>query len=89
MDSELSLLCDLLTLDRTEIAQRRMPSLPIVEHLDVFEDGALGFLPCGKCVLGNQFGLEGAEETRHRRVVPTVPLAAHAASNATAFETQP
>ena len=56
-----------------------MPSLPIVENLDVLEQ------PCAKRIEGpvvlrvDEFHLQAAEERLHHGVVPAVPLAAHAA----------
>jgi hypothetical protein len=53
-------------------------SLPIVEHLDVFEDVLLGFLSCGVVPMLDELALECSEETLDTGVVPTVPFAAHA-----------
>ena len=55
-----------------------MPSLPIVEHLDVFEDILHGFVSCGVVPMIDEFALECSEKAFDAGVVPTVPLAAHA-----------
>src|SRR5262245_14958782 len=69
----------LLKLDRGQVSQRRVPPLEVVVTLDVLEDAATG-LPAGVVVLVvDQLLLQRGEKTLHRRVVPALPLAAHAA----------
>lgn len=55
-----------------------MLTLPIVEHLDVFEDVLLGFIPGDILSLVYQLTLERPEETFDARVVPAVAFTAHA-----------
>lgn len=55
-----------------------MSAVGIVEPFDVIKDSRLSFGPCAKGVAVNQFGLEGGEETLHRRVVVAVACATHA-----------
>jgi len=68
------------------IAERRVPSLPIVEHLDVFEDILFGFVSCGVVPMIDELTLEGSEKAFDTGVVPTVPLAAHAGGDAVLAE---
>ncbi len=59
-----------------------MASLPIVEHLDVFEDVLFGFVSGGIVPLVHELTLERPEETFDVRVVPAVAFAAHARDEA-------
>lgn len=61
-----------------------MPPLRIVEPLDVVEDVRSGFLPGSVTPAVAALGLEGREEAFHRRVIPDVAGAAHAAADAQA-----
>lgn len=54
-----------------------MSPLPVVEHLDVFPDLRHRLLPGAILSMVNQLGLECAEETLHRCIVPAVPFPAH------------
>ncbi len=64
------------------IAERGMPTLPIVEHLDVFEDVSRGFVSGGIVPLIDQLALECPKETFDAGVVPTVTLATHTGDEA-------
>ena len=59
-----------------------MAPLPIVEHLDVFEDILLGFVSCGIVPMVHEFTFERPEEAFDAGVVPAVAFAAHAGRDA-------
>ncbi len=59
-----------------------MLTLPIVEHLDVFEDVLLGFVSGDIRSLVYQLTLERPEETFDARVVPAVAFATHTGDEA-------
>jgi hypothetical protein len=61
-------------------------SLPIIEHLDVFEDVLRRFISCGVVPMIDQFTLERPEETFDAGVVPAVALAAHAGDETVLIE---
>jgi hypothetical protein len=60
------------------VAYRRVTSLAIVKHLDVFKDRSSSFFPAAVMLMINQLGLKGFEEALHHRIVITVSLSAHA-----------
>ena len=64
----------------------RASSLPIVEHLDVFEDVLRRFIPCGAVPMIDELALERSEETFDAGVVPAVALAAHAGDETVLIE---
>lgn len=60
------------------IAESRVTAMPIIEHLDVFEDVLCRlFTGCVASMIA-ELALEGSEKAFDTGVVPTVPLAAHA-----------
>ena len=59
-----------------------MPTLPIVEHLDVFEDLLLGFVSGGIVPMVHELPLERSKETFDARVVQAVAFAAHTGNKA-------
>ena len=59
-----------------------MLTLPIVEHLDVFEDVLFGFVSGDIRSLVYQLTLERPEETFDARVVPAVAFATHTGDEA-------
>lgn len=59
-----------------------MPSLPIVEDLDVFKDILRGFVSGSVVSMIDQLTLERSEETLDAGVVPAVAFAAHAGDEA-------
>src|SRR5437763_10558405 len=61
-----------------------MPSLPVVKHFHVIEQADPRIIACLVVAVHDQFGLERMEEALHRRIVPTVSLAAHALPDAIA-----
>src|SRR6059058_6522583 len=65
----------------TEIPEYGMPSLPVVEDLQVLEDGAVGVRVRRPVRLVREFDLERREETLRDRVVPAVAAPAHAQDN--------
>ena len=69
----------LFELDGRSIAERRMFTLPVVEHFDGLEDRLSGLVPGLETVGMDQLRLEGMEETLGRGMVPAIALAAHAA----------
>ncbi len=69
-------------LGRGVIAEGRVPSLPIIEHLNVFEDVLFGFVSRGVAPMIDQLTLQRPEETFDARVVPAIAFAAHAGAEA-------
>ena len=69
----------LLVLGRGQVAQRRVPPLVVVEHLDVLEDAGLGFGPGLVVLMVRQFLFEAGKKALHWCVVPALTHAAHAA----------
>lgn len=69
-------------LSRGVIPEGRVPSLPIVEHLNVFEDILRGFVTGRVMPMIDQFTLECSEETLDSGVVPVVASATHAGDEA-------
>jgi len=61
----------------SEIAQGRMASLAIVEDFDEFENVVPGFVAGLVVAMMHQLGFQCVEKTFHRRIIPTVSLAAH------------
>ena len=82
MDARLSNSRHRFELGRGVIAECRVTTHPIVEHLDVFEDVLFRFLARAVTPVMDQFLLECGEETFHTGIVPTVALAAHRAFDA-------
>src|ERR1044071_8539716 len=72
--------------NRTEIAIVRMPPSRIVEALDVLAGGALDVLRVVPARVELELEGEGREEALGHRVVPAVPLAAHARPDGVALE---
>ncbi len=58
-----------------------MSALPIIEHLDVFEDVLSRLVPCAVLTRVDEFTLERPEEALHAGIVPTVPPSRHAAGH--------
>jgi hypothetical protein len=56
-----------------------MPTLPIVEHLDVLEQTLPCLLLCSVVFVINQFGFQCAEEALCNGIVMTFAFSAHAA----------
>lgn len=82
MDTWLSDCDPRFILGRGVIAESRVSTLPIVEHLDVFEDVSFGLVSGGIAPMVYEFLLERPKETFNAYVVPTVAFAAHAGSEA-------
>ncbi len=59
-----------------------MTPFAVVEALDVIEHIGLGLIPCPVCFARGSLCLERGEEALHRRIVPDVARAAHAAGDA-------
>jgi hypothetical protein len=68
-------------LRRADIAQRSMPTLPIVKQLDVPEHVSLRFRQGLVDPFPDPLALELAEKTLRAGIVPTVAFTAHAAGN--------
>jgi len=49
-----------------DIADGRMPPLPVMEHFDIFEDAGSGFVNCPVVLRIDQLHLQSAEEGLHR-----------------------
>src|SRR6188474_1908171 len=75
-----------LVLRRAPIAQRRVQTLTIVEHLNVRMDRPSGLLSCRVMLLVHQLHLERLEKTLHRRVVVAVAASAHRARDPVTFQ---
>ncbi len=56
-----------------------MTTLPVIPDLDVFEYLLTGHLARGEAAPVHQLLLQRSKETLHRRIVPAVAPAAHAA----------
>src|SRR5215510_5965900 len=72
--------------NRTEIAIVRMPPSRVVEALNVLAGGALDVVHVVPARVELELESEGREEALGHRVVPAVPLAAHARPDAVALE---
>src|SRR5437763_5020628 len=66
-----------------------MPSLPVVKHFHVIEQADPRIVARLVVTVHDQFGLERMEEALHRRIVPTITLAAHALPDAIAVDDFP
>lgn len=66
-----------LNVHGAEIAQGGMLTLPILESLQLFEDLSLGFLPCPKLSVMEEFSPQCRQEAFYNRVVPTITGSAH------------
>src|SRR5659263_555819 len=89
MDTKLSNQSHDLELCRGAVPEVRVPTLPIVEHLDVIEQVPPGLRSCGVVPMMNPILFQRREETLRHRVVVTVPLAAHAADQPVFFQQGP
>jgi len=69
-------------LSRADLSEGRVPTPRVVKQLDVVEHVGTRLLPTDVLLSVNAFGLQGGEEALHRRIVPTIPALAHAASDA-------
>lgn len=69
-------------LSRRVIPEGRVPSLPIVDHLDVCKDILRGFVSGGVVPMIDQLTLERPEETLEVGGVPAVAFATHAGDEA-------
>jgi len=58
----------------------------VVEGLDIFEDCAGGRFVCWEYLIAEPFAFQATEEAFHRRVVPAVAFAAHAAFHLEQFK---
>src|SRR3989454_7371236 len=67
-----------LELCRTDILQRLMQALAIIEHLNELEDFSAGFVPRAIPSVMNQLVFQRAEEALNSGIVVAVALAAHA-----------
>src|SRR5660398_136521 len=86
MDTKLSNQSHDLELCRGAVTEVRVPTLPIVEHLDVIEQVPPGLRSRGVVPVMNPILFQRREETLCHRVVVTVPLAAHAADQSVFFQ---
>ena len=64
------------------LPQVGVPSLRVVEELDVLGNGLVGGFPSQPGPAVDELRLQGPEEALHDRVVPAVPSTAHAALDA-------
>ena len=65
-----------------QVSERRVPSVGIVEALDVFEQGDFGFGPVGKSPSNKPLAFEAGEEALAQGVVVAVAHRAHGRSDA-------
>ena len=82
MDTWLSNCLPRFVLGRGVIAKGRVAALPIIKHLDVFEDVLLRFVSCGIVPMINQLTLQRPEETFDTGAGSAVAFAAHAGAEA-------
>src|SRR5678809_1663572 len=68
------------------VVNRRVPSLPVVEHFHVIEQADPRIVAGLVVAVHDQFGLERMEEALHGRIVPTITLATHALPDAIAVD---
>jgi len=59
-----------------------MPALPVVEDLDVLEEGGAGLQVSAERLVGEEFALQGREEARGHRVVVAIADGPHRAADA-------
>src|SRR5688500_14798878 len=72
---------------RADLAERRMPTPLVIEHLDVVEQGFLGVGVAFEALA--RFALHGGEPALHHRVVVTVAATTHRTRNAMLLEAGP
>ena len=73
----------LLIHDRTDLPQRRMQPLSMGKHLQILKDRVPSLFPRLIGLTIHAFGLQGADETLHERVIVAIGFAAHAHDDAT------
>ena len=66
-----------------------MPTPTVIEHLDVLEDCRPRLGPCREVTTMYELLLERSEKALDYRVVPAIPLAAHAALDRRGLEPLP
>ena len=81
MDAWLSHSHSRFELGREVRAEDGVPTLPIIEHLDLLEDVLLRFVSRGTLPMVHELTLECPEETFDAGDVPAVPFLAHAGCN--------
>src|SRR3972149_1896663 len=86
MDTKLSNQSHDLELCRGAVPEVRVPTLPIVEPLDVIEQVPPGLRSRGVFPMMNPILFQRREEALRHRVVVAVPLAAHAANQSVFFQ---
>jgi hypothetical protein len=82
MDTRLSHRRPRLELGRGVIAEGRVTTPPIVEHLDVLKDVLCRLVPCAVLAMIDELALECPEKAFDTGVVLAVADAAHAAGDA-------
>jgi len=55
-----------------------VPSLPIVEHLDIFKNGTQGILMTFIAFMINQLGFHNTEKRLGYGIIPAISLSGHA-----------
>ena len=83
---QLSGLCGKLKVHWTDVAQRPVPPLPVVEDLDGLENRRPGLPVRGEVGLVDPLHLQAAEDALRHGVVPAVALATHAALDASGLQ---
>src|SRR5262245_32094582 len=73
----------------TQISQRRMPPLAVIEAFEIFKDRSSGLAVSLVLLLVDQLGLETGEEAFHHGVVVAVAAAAHAWLDAVTLQHPP
>ena len=81
VDSSLSQGHRLFELSRACLAQARVTTHPIVEHLNILKYLCLGLSFCLEPFVSDQFLLQGRKERFHHRIVPAVAATTHTAGN--------
>src|SRR5207302_5595680 len=78
-----------LVVGRAAVADRGVQTLPVVETLDVLEDGEHGPLAAAVDAAVDELGLERAEKALGDGIVPAVRSPAHAADDAVSLQQLP
>ena len=71
---------------RCLLVQMRVPSLTIIENLDIFKDAGSRCIPALVILMVHQLGFQGMEKAFGHRVIPAVSLATHGAPDVVRLE---
>ncbi len=88
MDTRLSHSRPRFELGRGIVAERRVTTQPIIEHLDILNDVSCRLFARAVLAMVDELALERPEEALDTSVVPAVPPSRHAAGHAVRGEQQ-